>query len=52
MAFIILFSNLWGIYLKEWQGVSNKVYWLLATGLFFVVMSTVVIGFGNAVSMH
>ncbi len=52
MAFIILFSNLWGIYLKEWQGVSNKVYWLLGTGLFFVVLSTIVIGFGNIASLH
>jgi len=52
MAFIILFSNFWGIYLKEWQGVSKKVYWLLGSGLFFVVLSTVVIGLGNVVGMH
>lgn len=47
MAFIILFSTLWGIYFKEWNGVSKKTKITLATGLLTLVASTILIGIGN-----
>ncbi len=49
MAFIIFFSNLWGIYLQEWKGVSSRVYVYLGIGLSLVLASTIVIGIGNAI---
>lgn len=47
MAFIILFSNLWGILLREWKGSRRRTMWVVATGLLILVASTVVVGAGN-----
>ena len=47
MASIIIFSSLWGIALKEWKGSSGFTKTLLAMGLFMLVFSTVIVGFGN-----
>ncbi|MGB3546017.1 MAG: L-rhamnose/proton symporter RhaT, partial [Saprospiraceae bacterium] len=44
MAFIILFSNLWGLYLREWAGSSRRVIGWLAAGLAVLVGSTALIG--------
>ena len=44
MAFIILFSNVWGLYFREWRGVSTGTYRTVATGLGIIVLSTVLIG--------
>lgn len=47
MAFIILFSNLWGLYFKEWQGVSRRTYTTIGVGLLVILLSTVLIGMGS-----
>ena len=47
MASIIIFSTLWGIALKEWKGTSARTRRLVAAGLFLLVASTVVVGYGN-----
>lgn len=47
MASIILFSTLWGIGLKEWKGTGGRTRRLLATGLFLLILSTVIVGYGN-----
>jgi len=47
MASIILFSSLWGIALKEWKGSSGFTKTLLAMGLATLVLSTIIVGFGN-----
>jgi L-rhamnose-H+ transport protein len=47
MASIIIFSSLWGIALREWKGSSGFTKTLLGLGLFMLVFSTVVVGFGN-----
>ncbi|MDW5266199.1 MULTISPECIES: L-rhamnose/proton symporter RhaT [Acidobacteriaceae] len=47
MASIIIFATLWGLALKEWRGTSNRTKWLVAIGLFLLVGSTVVVGYGN-----
>ncbi len=44
MAFIILFSNLWGIYLKEWKGVSRSTNRTLLWGLFVLMFAILMIG--------
>jgi L-rhamnose-H+ transport protein len=40
MSFNILFSNLWGIWLKEWKGVSRKTIVVLLVGLLVLILST------------
>lgn len=47
MASIILFSTLWGFFLKEWFGSSQKTKILVWTGILTLISSTVVIGIGN-----
>jgi L-rhamnose-H+ transport protein len=47
MAFIIIFSNMWGLILKEWIGSSNKTILIIIAGLMVLVLSTFIIGAGN-----
>ena len=47
MASIIIFGTLLGVYLAEWKGVSKRTNSLMRLGLFVLVSSTVVIGYGN-----
>lgn len=50
MAFIIVFSNLWGIFFQEWKGTSRRTHRIIFSGLAALVISTVVIGVGNYVA--
>ena len=47
MAFIIVFSNLWGIYFKEWKGAGRTTRALVWAGLAVLILSTVIIGYAN-----
>ena len=47
MAFIILFSNMWGILLHEWKGTSRRTKVLLTIGLAALVVSTIVSSYGS-----
>jgi len=47
MAFIIVFSNCWGLYFREWSGSSSRTYHLILTGILILIASTVVVGYGN-----
>ena len=40
MAFNVTFSNVWGIILKEWKGVSRKTAAVLVVGLIVLIVST------------
>lgn len=40
MALNVTFSNVWGIILKEWKGVSKKTIWVLIIGLLVLIFST------------
>ncbi len=40
MALNVLFSNVWGIILKEWKGCSRKTIAVLVVGLLLLVVST------------
>lgn len=48
MAFIILISNLWGIFFKEWNGVKGKTKTTIALGILTILISVIVVGYGNA----
>lgn len=41
MTLNILFSNFWGIVLKEWKGVSKKTRIILIAGLAVLVFSLI-----------
>jgi len=47
MASIIIFATLWGIALKEWQDTSRRTKLLVSCGLFLLIASTFVVGYGN-----
>jgi len=49
MASIIIFATLWGLALKEWRGTSRRTKLLVSAGLFLLIASTIVIGYGNYV---
>jgi L-rhamnose-H+ transport protein len=49
MASIIIFATLWGLALREWKGTSRRTKALVAGGLFLLVSSTIVVGYGNYV---
>ena len=50
MAFIIVFSNLWGIYFREWKGSSARTHAVIRLGILVLIASTVVVGVGNYVA--
>jgi L-rhamnose-H+ transport protein len=41
MALNVFFSNVWGIVLKEWKGVSRSTIYVLLTGLAILIFSLV-----------
>jgi len=47
MASIIIFATLWGLSLREWHGTSRRTKLLVSIGLFLLIGSTVVVGYGN-----
>lgn len=47
MTFIIVFSNLWGIFFHEWKGTSKKARLYLTSGITILILSTIIIGYGN-----
>ena len=48
MAFIILIANAWGLALKEWKGVSKKTFNTLIIGIALIILSVLVVGYGNS----
>lgn len=49
MAFIILVANMWGIVLKEWKGVSSKTKTTITIGIITIILSVMVVGYGNSI---
>jgi L-rhamnose-H+ transport protein len=49
MSFIILIANMWGILLKEWKGVSRKTFTTLTVGIATIILSVLIVGYGNAI---
>jgi L-rhamnose-H+ transport protein len=47
MAFIIVFSNIWGLHFKEWKGCGGRTLKIIIFGIFVVFMSTIIVGAGN-----
>ena len=52
MASIIIFSTFWALALREWSSVSKETYnWNIA-GLIVLILSMIVIGWGNTLSTN
>lgn len=47
MAFIILIANLWGLILKEWKAVSNTTKRTMIAGILIIIISVLIVGYGN-----
>ena len=47
MASIIIFATIWGLALKEWAGTSRRTRLLVAAGLTLLILSTLIVGYGN-----
>jgi L-rhamnose-H+ transport protein len=45
MSLNVTFSNVWGLILKEWKGVSRTTMAVLIIGLIILIFSTFVINF-------
>lgn len=50
MAFIILVSNMWGIILNEWKGVSRKTSNTITLGILTILASVILVGYGNSLT--
>ena len=50
MAFIILIANVWGLVLREWKGVGKKTNATIIAGIAIIILSVLVVGYGN--SLH
>lgn len=48
MAFIILVANVWGLVLNEWKGVKKSTYIAVAIGISTIILSIVIVGYGNS----
>jgi L-rhamnose-H+ transport protein len=47
MAFIIVFSNIWGLIFREWKGTSRRTHRIVFFGILVLILSTIVVGLGN-----
>lgn len=48
MSLNVMFSNLWGILLKEWRGCSPRTICVLSIGLIILVISIVIVAMAQA----
>ncbi|RXK52146.1 L-rhamnose/proton symporter RhaT [Aquirufa rosea] len=48
MATIILTSNFWGLYFKEWKGVSKQTFRTVLAGIVVILISVIIVGIGNS----
>lgn len=49
MVFIILIANTWGLILKEWKGVKKYTIVTLAFGIAILLLSVLIVGYGNSI---
>ncbi|MCE1199242.1 MAG: L-rhamnose/proton symporter RhaT [Marinilabiliales bacterium] len=49
MSTIILTANMWGLYRKEWKGVSGRTFRTFVIGIAVMLLSIVMVGIGNSI---
>jgi L-rhamnose-H+ transport protein len=50
MAAIIIFSNLWGLFLREWRPVNRRTRTYLWLGIVLLIISVAMIGIGDGLA--
>ncbi|HUQ97446.1 MAG TPA: L-rhamnose/proton symporter RhaT [Chitinophagaceae bacterium] len=50
MAFIILISSMWGMAFNEWKGVSRRTFSTIVLGIFIIILSVLLVGWGNSMN--
>jgi L-rhamnose-H+ transport protein len=48
MGLTIVFATLWGLYRKEWKGVSAVVYALMVLSMIIIILSSYLIGISGS----
>jgi L-rhamnose-H+ transport protein len=48
MSTIILTANMWGLYNREWKGVSKKTFRTFLIGIVTILLSVMIVGIGNS----
>jgi L-rhamnose-H+ transport protein len=48
MSFIILVANGWGVFTGEWKGVSKKAKNTILIGIAVIILSIIIVGYGNS----
>ena len=48
MSTIILTANMWGLYNKEWKGVSPSTFRTFVIGIAVILLSVFIVGIGNS----
>ncbi len=48
MALTIVFATVWGVFRKEWKGVSSKVTFLMILSLIIIIVSSFMIGISGS----
>ena len=49
MSTIILTANMWGLYNREWKGVSKKTFRTIVIGISVILLSVFIVGIGNSI---
>jgi len=49
MSTIILTANMWGLYNKEWKGVSPATFRTFVIGIATILLSVFIVGIGNSI---
>ena len=49
MSTIILTANMWGLYNREWRGVSKKTFRTIVIGISVILLSVFIVGIGNSI---
>ena len=52
MAFIIIFSSIWGLIFREWKGSSRKTHRIVFLGMIILITSTFVVGMGTYLELR
>jgi L-rhamnose-H+ transport protein len=50
LAFVIVFSTMWGLITYEWKGSSRRTMLLIFLGIMVLIASTVVMAYGNSLT--
>ncbi len=51
MSFMVVASNCWGFFYKEWSGVSRKTFRMNIAGIVILVIAGIIMGIASYIKM-